>query len=222
MRARKGKFELIWEPDAETNPKSIKRDDITLTAALASDDCWSADLKVIAKLHREYSGFLEEIDIHLKNASFLLPETFALVRQHLGETMIASLRDTLYYRYGLNSGLAPNLTTPDSVVKSPYVDLLPGMRVRLEYAQLTSGDGYAATGSGSYTVTRHAPRSSSFIHTKRDRLHEVMTGFDGFLNIIAAPQEINRDQPAAGLLEINECTRLHRHVRLLYPTRDLP
>lgn len=140
------------------------------------------------------------------------PGAAGAFRRILGNVLPANFAESLYFNYGYFRSAAP--------FKS-VVDVLPGMRLRIEsqVSQLvpaTSSSGSSNPFANAYVVSGQSYIDVVEIRTARTPL----TGFDAFLASNVTPQvDVSGDGAAAGLIDVAGRSLQRRWFRLVYPSQ---
>ena len=202
-------FSLSWEEVTEKTPA----DDAALSITMRNNNVWSADTTVLQEVRENFIALCITIESDL--APILHPVATELIRQRIAESLPSTIRDSLFYRCRFNYGYGNN--------NSPYVDLLPGMRLKLEFNTyqnyMGNGDlsGYSNAGHVYYTLNRHSVRSTTF-DIGNDYQNQQQLSFDPFLSTLSSPQISTTSKLASGLPDLEAASASRRHFRLLYPT----
>lgn len=196
-------FALSWEPE---DPDDInKPEDVIAVFTMNDDTIWRADDASKDAVHADFMAFCAEVEALARDeAALLLPGTAHLLRQRLAELLPAHLVDSQFFRSGLNPGYGED--------NSPYIDLLPGMRLRVEFTSYQAIPGAAHNG----------PASSAAIPYTIRRNRDGRISFDPFLSTISAPQiqptVVGGSKLGAGVIDLHAAGTARRHYRLFYPT----
>ncbi|MFI2242482.1 hypothetical protein [Streptomyces chrestomyceticus] len=149
--------------------------------------------------------------------SELVPGATRLIMRRIAEKLPAPLSETPFYLFGFSSGIPP-------LPASPYVDLLPGMRLLVQPAvnQLI-GPGASLNGpvtAGTFTAEVCGVTGS-------DGARRI--GFNAFLGAISAPKVPNEpvserspQRVIGGLLDLQAAGVARRYWRLCFPTKYPP
>jgi len=194
-------FSFEWKQDPA---KAQKPSDLNAKITIKAKNLWKMGDDERAELRTNFDNFCSEIEKQ-ELKGLIIPGGTALVTPLVAESLPATLDETLLFRYGFNKGIGSDST--------PYVDLLPGMRLRLEssasqYIELGSKmNGPVASGQFFYTLGRNPDQQITF---------------DAFLDSISAP-----DTPfapptwnvAGSLLGLHRPGAARRHYRLFYPSQ---
>jgi hypothetical protein len=177
---------------------------IYANVCLTGANLWSCDGKARAALMQNFTSFLTEVEAKLEAKAVLAPGGTAAIAAQIADRIPAPPVETLFYRYSLWTGLAGG---------SPYVDVRPGMRLRIE----TEASQYVSPGSplngyvGGGTITvavGSTPAGSGRAVT-----------FDPFLGTISSPATAGAPDPivVGGLVDLHPVGGARPHWRLFYP-----
>jgi hypothetical protein len=128
--------------------------------------------------------------------------TARYVRQRIVDALPLQLSETLFYRYGFNASAG-------------YVDLMPGMRLRIEYGSFQSiGPGqplnsFTGSGVGYYDV-------STFLKQSNGEFVETIA-FNSYLAASRAPTIAATSSGASSIIDVQSQHGPRRYYRLLYP-----
>jgi len=211
-----------------TLPGGTSNDDFTLTVtntgsgtptqatvdvgvAIANNNVWKCAPAARAALMANFVSLLEWIEQDLELNGNLVPGSTMRIAAALADNIPAPLNETLFYRYGLSPGFAAGTI--------PYVDIRPGMRLRVEtsasqfIAPGSTLNGYIATGRFEYDVSS-VPPSGMILPA---------VAFDPFLGAIATPA-ITEASPvtAGGIIDLQAVGGAQAYWRLIYPATMTP
>jgi hypothetical protein len=173
---------------------------------------WRGDAAARAELRKHFAELLVAFDALEYPSGPFLPGATALIARALAEVMPAPIAESLFFYYGMNSGLTAGSETP-------YVDLVPGMRVVVQpTANQFVGVGSKRNGmvaAGSLTL-RVCGSTGSDGHRR--------VGFDPFLAALAPPQIPNKpvgpvspQVEISGVQDLQAAVLARRWYRLLLP-----
>jgi len=192
-------FRFEWKPNP-ARAKENTRIDAKIT--IKANHVWRTGRNARVEFYANFTDFCSQIE-KLEQNGTLIPGGTAIVTQRVAEAIPGTFNETLFFRYGFNPGYGSR--------SSPYVDLQPGMRLRLEYnpSQSTNAPQFNDL-NGSRQL---------FYTIGRDQEERVI--FDAFLGAISTP-----DIPftpamtiASGLMDLHAAGNARRHYRLFYPTQ---
>ncbi|MDJ0824023.1 MAG: hypothetical protein QNJ16_00835 [Rhodobacter sp.] len=135
---------------------------------------------------------------------YVTPGAVPMLRAHFASITPATFAESLLFNYSFVSSATP---------PQAYVDLYPGMRLRMapQFNQLIPGGppqvahGYVSAGEVSIEVV-------STVGTAGEVL-----GFDGFLSSLAIPSVDAPPGGAGGLIDFRSTAFRRRHLRICYP-----
>jgi hypothetical protein len=193
-------FSLKWSGGDAHNP-------LVAVITVQPNNVWSADPSARAQLRKSFDAFrlkLEDLEL---NQQCLRPGGAYTVSQTLAESIPLSISETLYYRYGFDAAKG-------------YVDLNPGMRLRIESAanQVMSGlapvsslNGFVPSSVAHYDITRLS-----------DNAGNQRIAFDAFLGTNRPPTITSLSGVAGGIIDLQKATSARRYYRLVYPPQLAP
>lgn len=194
-------FNFEWNPDPA---KAKKSSDIDAKITIKANNAWKMEQAARDTLRANFVDFRSAVEA-LELEGTIIPGGTAILAQLVAEALPATLDETLFFRYGFNSGFGSD--------SSPYVDLHPGMRLRLEY----SAHQYIAPGS-----SLNGPVGSGQFFYTVGRNRDQQITFDAFLGAISAP-DISfapaSQNVAASLIDLHAAGNARRHYRLFYPAQ---
>ena len=180
--------------------------DIVANVGLTGANLWGCGDTVRATLMGNFTSFLTEVESTLESNSVIAPGATAVIAAQIADRVPAPPAETLFYRYGLSTGLAGGT--------APYVDARPGMRLRIE-TEVSQFVGPGSTfngyvGGGTLTVVVGSAASGAA---------RVVT-FDPFLSTIRSPSTTGAPTPivAGGLVDVHPAGGARAHWRLFYPS----
>jgi len=167
---------------------------------------WNADSTSRQKLATQYGilcGALESLE-----TSGCLARGGAFgAAQRVAEALPVPVTEVLYYRYGLNSGLGGI-----SSAATPFVNLLPGMRLRVEFQGYeytvpnSPLNGFIGTGRATYDIVEYL-----------DPNNNTRLAFDAFLGGILPSNLTSPTAVAGGIIDLQGASTARRYYRLFYP-----
>lgn len=173
---------------------------------------WRGGAAARAELRKHFTELLVAFDALEYPSGPLLPGATALIARAVAEVMPAPIAESLFFYYGMNSGLTTGSETP-------YVDLVPGMRVVVQptanqFVGIGSGrNGMVAAGS---LTLRVCGSIGSDGHRR--------VGFDPFLAALASPvvpnNPVGQGSPQveiSGVQDLQAAGLARRWYRLLLP-----
>jgi LysM repeat protein len=194
-------FHFTWSPDDSAKIKSPT--DVAAVVTIKGNNIWQSNPAARQALQNNFIDFLCQLETVELTSNQLVPGGALVVRQRIGEAIPAPVGETLFYRYGLNPGLQAQ--------SSPYVDLLPGVRLRIEF----SANQFISPGSPLNGLV-----GSGQFHYSIQRDSNLHISFDSFLSTIAAPEIGATGQPlVSNLIDLQAAGTARRHYRLFYPTQ---
>jgi hypothetical protein len=168
---------------------------------------WSTDPQARAQLRKSFDAFrvkLEDLEI---NQQCLRPGGAYTVAQTLAESLPLSISETLYYRYGFDA-------------TNGYIDLNPGMRLRIEsaanqmmsvLAPVSSLNGFVPSSVAYYGISRLA-----------DSTGNLRLAFDAFLGTNRPPAISSITGIAGSIIDLQKAGSARRYYRLIYPAQLAP
>lgn len=193
-------FSLTWSGGDAHNP-------LLAVITVQPDNVWSADPAARARLRKSFDAFrlkLEDLEL---NQQCLRPGGAYTVSQTLAESIPLSISETLYYRYGFDAA-------------NGYVDLNPGMRLRIEsaanqvmsaLAPVSSLNGFVPSSVAHYDISRLS-----------DSTGNQRIAFDAFLGTNRAPAIASLTGVAGGIIDLQKASSARRYYRLIYPPQLAP
>ncbi|MBI1766473.1 MAG: hypothetical protein HYR56_34130 [Acidobacteria bacterium] len=154
-----------------------------------------------------------EIESKLNPTPLLVPGATFRIGQQIADNLPAPLTDTLFYRYALSSGLPP-------LNGNAYVDLRPGMRMRVE----TEMKQFTAPGAPSNFYVGSG-RFLYYISSIPNGSGPRQVVFDPFLGALRAPVIQGAGTTplvAGGLFDLQPVSGLQTYWRLFYPASIPP
>ena len=174
-----------------------------LTAA-GSDVTTFDNTPIRAKLRADVIAFLTLLE------PLLIPGAINVVRRSLAQALPLTFAETLYYRHGLDGN-------------NRYVDLQPGMRLRVEFqahqAIDPSSQNNAATGYDARNGFLGAGTSLIDVVEIAASNGTLLIGFDGFLSSLTTLAVAPNTGGAAGAIDLQGSAFAYPHVRLFYPAK---
>jgi hypothetical protein len=192
-------FRFEWKP----NPARAKvTTRISAKITIKANHVWKTGRNARGEFFVNFTDLCSQIE-NLEQSGTLIPGGTSIATQRVAEAIPGTFEETLFFRYGLNPGYGPR--------SSPYVDLLPGMRLRLEYnpsQSINAPQLNDLNGSRQITYT-----------IGRDQEQRII--FDAFLGAISTPEIpfTPAMNIASGLMDLHAAGNARRHYRLFYPTQ---
>lgn len=182
---------------------------------VGTGNVWCADSTARTALMGNFTDLLQNLETTYELAGQLVPGATYIIGQALADTIPAPLMETLFYRYSLSTGFAPQVNK--AYPARAFVDVRPGMRLRVENSSseyVSPGsplNGYVGNGRCEYLVGATATGGAARVVT-----------FDAFLGTVKAPA-VNggTTTPAAtsgGLLDLQAAGSGRTYMRLFYPS----
>ena len=151
-----------------------------------------------------YLNFLKKLEESGLDAS-----TIQLVKTRLAEVMPVTFEELLFYHYGLNQ-------------IEGYVDLQPGMRLRVDYqnyqfvapSDQTASNGFVGSGSSYYQVHSYMYPANAGV--------EYRVGFDTFLSLVQPlvyNGTANKAEGVGGIVDLLDPVYRRPYYRLFYPNQ---
>jgi phage tail protein X len=195
-----GGFEFAWLR-ARARTRNPRRN-IKAVIKVEGETIWRAHPDAQESLRNNFFQFCARVE-QLELEDTIIPGGTALIHQRLAEALPATLLDSLFFRYGFNHGFSDD--------RNPYVDLHPGMRLRVE----SSVNQFVEPGS---PLNGPVHAGQSLFHIGRDKDQRIV--FDSFLGGLAGPQIKMPDgaRSITGLIELHAAGSARRHYRLFYPS----
>lgn len=183
--------------------------EVNVQITVLANNAWMCGQSARQSLMSNFTSFITQIEaqFELGATPFLISGATSIIAGQIAEIMPAPLVETLFYRYGFNSGLAAGSNTS--------VNLTPGMRLRVEFeaTQFVSPgspfNSYISNGQLYYYV-------SSIPGANNQRF----LAFDPFLGQIAGPkiqQTGSAPFPASGIIDLESAGMARRYYQLVYP-----
>ncbi|MCB0113060.1 MAG: hypothetical protein KDD84_03185, partial [Caldilineaceae bacterium] len=195
-------FKITWVPN---EPERVGfANEIKLGLTVKAKNVWKGALtarKALAASFEDLLTRLEDLEVKQERLIFGAAEH---IRRRLAQTLPATFEESLSLRYGLNLGYGAD--------NSPYVDLLPGMTLRLDQTMRqfvgpgSIANGLVNAGAVNFTIDRDADGRISF---------------DPFLSAISSPQSGRRAGVFrfVGGFDLQAAGTTRRHARLFFPTQ---
>jgi len=194
-------FIFEWKQDPE---KAKKASDLDAKITIKANNVWKMGDTQRSDLRKSFIEFCSEIE-RLESGGIIIPGGAAILTLLVADALPSTFDEMLFFRYGFNHGFGPAST--------PYVDLHPGMRLRIEY----SANQNIGVGSG----LNGPVGSGQFLYTiGRDRDQNIT--FDNFLGSISAPSipfASPHGSVSGSLIDLHAADNARRHFRLFYPSQ---
>jgi hypothetical protein len=183
---------------------------VNVNITLTGKNMWACSKSARTALMAHFVDFLEYIETHFESEGVLIAGATFRIGQIIADYLPAPLQETLFYRYSFSPGFAANT--------APYVDVRPGMRLRVETQSsqfLTPGsalNGYVNGGSSVFFVNS-VPAANG---TNGARA----VTFDPFLGTIRTPTITDASTSpvvAGGLIDLAPTGGARTYWRLFYP-----
>lgn len=206
-------FELIPNQQGST-PQPPYQTSVDVSITLLANNMWKCAPSARQTLMSNFTDFSAQIESKFEiKTPVLAPGSASLIAGLIAEAIPAPLTETLFYRYGLNQGFTGS--------SAPRIDLLPGMRLRVEfevYSFVNPGNAfnaYISSGPFYYYVSSVALPNN-----------QRVLAFDAFLGSVAAPkiQPPSTTTPflASGIIDMQSAGMARKYYRLLYPQNIIP
>lgn len=183
--------------------------ELVVSITILANNVWKCAQSARQALMNNFTDFITQIEskFEINSAPILIPGATAIIAGQIAETIPAPPLESLFYRYGFVAGLAGS--------GSPVVNLLPGMRLRVEFEAsqyLSPGsqfNSYISSGQFYYYVCS-VPGANN----------QRAIATDPFLGNIAAPQiPQSSSSPflASGIIDLQSSGMPRRYYRIVYP-----
>jgi hypothetical protein len=162
---------------------------------------WNTDAQNRQKLATAFAALLSQLEA-MEDNDQLRRGTARYVAQRIVDGLPLQLSEALFYRYGFNAS-------------SGYVDLMPGMRLRIEYGSFQSiGPGqplnsFTGGGVGYYDI-------STFLKQANGKFVDAIA-FNSYLSANRAPSIAPTSSGASSIIDVQSQHGPRRYYRLLYP-----
>ncbi|HEU5103211.1 MAG TPA: hypothetical protein VFU22_29525 [Roseiflexaceae bacterium] len=197
-------FQFAWiVPD--TRGKPVNADDVKLLITIKkAKNVWRASAAARQALRANFVSFCNQVEALELSKKMLVVGGAMVITQRIAEALPVPIGDSLLYRAGFNPGFGAD--------NSPYVDLQPGMRLRVDFA----ANQFVGPGS---QLNGLVGSGQFYFNIGRDNNQRIV--FDTFLSAIAAPEtSAPLDQStASGAIDLQAAGAARRHYRLFYPTQ---
>lgn len=200
-------FKFAWSAADLSKVTPDKVDNVNAQITIKNNNIWKAAGSARQALRANFSDFCTRIEALELGAQALVPSGAAVIVQRVAEALPAPINESLFFSAGLNAGFGLN--------SSPFVDLLPGMRLRVDFA----ANQFVGPGS---QLNGLVGSGQFYFYIGRDSNQRVV--FDTFLGAIAAPETTAPfgQSTASGLSDLQAAGAPRRHYRLFYPTQLPP
>ncbi|HEX6041112.1 MAG TPA: hypothetical protein VFZ20_23870, partial [Longimicrobium sp.] len=201
-------FQIAFVPDptAGGNPQPPYQASVDAQVTILGNNAWNCAPAARQALMQNWIGFWQQVESKLEQTGVLIPGATTLLAQQTAEIMPAPLQESLFYRFSLLPGFASGTL--------PYVDVQPGMQLRVEFesSQFT-GPGGPTNGYLGASQYRWAVQSAPASGGGR------VTVFDSFLGTVSAPTVAVSASPVAagGLPDLQAAGTGRKYVRLCLP-----
>lgn len=198
-------FALTWSGRDPLNLKSPDdADKVTITITIKAANAWKVGPAARQALAASYADIYTQVEALELGIKALIPGGAEVVAQRIAEALPVALDEVLFYRAGLNPGFG--------LGNSPFVDLQPGMRLRVDLA----ANQFVSPGS---PLNGLVGSGQFFFAINRDNSQRIV--FDTFLSAISAPQSPPPTSiaTASGVIDLQAAGAARRYYRLFYPTQ---
>lgn len=190
-------FTFRWKPDPA---KANKSNDLVAQITIKGNNVWKtapAERKKFRKNFLEFRIFIEKMELD----GTIISGGLDIVTWRLAEAIPGNFEETLFFRYGFNSGFGSS--------SSPYFDLRPGMRLQIVHdtSQRANDPKLNIADGNPHTIVRD---------------QDGRIAFDAFLAAISTPATPFSPaiSNAGGLMDMQAAGNPRRHYRLIYPTQS--
>jgi hypothetical protein len=162
---------------------------------------WNTGSQDRQNLVKAFAALLNQLEA-MEDDGQLRRGTARYVTQRIVDALPVQLSEALFYRYGFNSA-------------SGYVDLVPGMRLRIEYGSFQSvGPGqplnsFTGSGVGYYEI-------STFLKQSNGKFFETLA-FNSYIAANRTPLIAPTSCGASSIIDVQSQHGPRRYYRLLYP-----
>jgi hypothetical protein len=192
---------------------SSKQIQITIMSGKGTN-AWCAGATARTALMTNFTAFLQYVETNYELPGILVPGSTFIIGQAIADWIPAPLTESAFYRYSLSTGFPP---PPSSALTRAFVDLRPGMRLRVESAAseyVSPGspmNGFVGNGQFEYLIGSMAPGGGARVIT-----------FDSFMGTISSPKVNGATTTpcatAGGLFDLQATGSGRTYVRLFYPS----
>jgi hypothetical protein len=200
-------FKLAWSAAdlSKVLPKDVDR--VRASITIKNNNSWKAGVAAQQALRANFADFYGRLEALELSAKMLVAGGAEVLAQRVAEALPVPIGDSLYYRTGFNAGFG--------LSSSPFVDLQPGMRLRVDFA----ANQFVAPGS---PLNGLVGAGQFYFAIGRDSGQRIV--FDTFLSAIAAPETTAPlgQATASGVIDIQAAGAARRHYRLFYPSQLPP
>ncbi|MBI3653169.1 MAG: hypothetical protein HY231_19245 [Acidobacteria bacterium] len=192
-------FTLSWSQDANNF--------WVLSVSVTNTTVWSSAASDRARLRKSFDAFRLQLENLELNQHCLKPGGAYTVWQNLACSLPLAISETLYYRYSFDK-------------TNGYVDLLPGMRLRVESSEYETMSGLAPISS----LNGFVPSSVNYYNISRftDSKGNQRLAFDAFLGNNRAASIPTAAGIASGIIDLQQPNMARRYYRLFYPPQLAP
>lgn len=183
--------------------------ELVVSITILANNVWKCAQSARQALMNNFTDFITNIEskFEINSTPILIPGATAIIASQIAETIPAPPLESLFYRYSFVGGLAGS--------SSPSVNLLPGMRLRVEFESsqfLSPGSQFNSYISGGqfYYYVCSVPGANN----------QRALASDPFLGNIAAPQiPQGSSSPflASGIIDLQSSSMPRRYYRIVYP-----
>ena len=191
---------------SQTGGKGPDQTNVVVNLTITGKNMWACAPAARTALMGNFATFIAAVEQQLELGGTLVPGATSIIGQQVADRMAAPLLETAFYRYRFSPGTA--------VGTIPYVDIRPGMRVRVdtEVRQFVT----PSSPLNAYVATGSMPVLVASVPTSNGRT----VAFDPLLGTIRAPTvggTATTPVEAGGLLDLTPVGGARRHWRALYP-----
>ncbi len=192
-------FSLTWTLNVHNPPIAV--------ISVQPNNIWSTTVQARAQLRKSFDAFrlkLEDLEV---NQHCLRPGGAYIIAQAIAQSIPLSISETLYYGFGFDAA-------------NGYVDLIPGMRLRLESSANQMMSALAPVSS----LNGFVPSSVAYYGVGRlsDSDGNQRVAFDSFLGTNRAPAIASSSGIAGGMIDLQKAASARRYYRLIYPAQIAP
>jgi hypothetical protein len=185
--------------------RQVNADDVKVLITIKkAKNVWRASAAARQALRANFTSFCTQVEALELSSKTLVIGGAMVIAQRIAEALPVPIGESLLYRAGFNPGFGAN--------NSPYVDLQPGMRLRVDFA----ANQFVAPGS---QLNGLVGSGQFYFNIGRDNSQRIV--FDTFLSALAAPETTAPlgQASASGAIDLQAAGAARRHYRLFYPTQ---
>jgi hypothetical protein len=201
-------FSLVPNQQGGT-PQPPYQTSVDVSITLLGNNMWKCSPSARQTLMSNFIDFCTQIESKFEiKTPVLASGSTSIIAGQIAEVIPAALPETLFYRYGLNQGYVG--------ASAPRVDLLPGMRLRVEFeinSFISPGNqfnAYISSGQFYYYISSVALPNN-----------QRVLAFDAFLGNVAAPKILPSPTTtpflASGIIDMQSVGMARKYYRLRYP-----